>query len=1114
MNYTLRDKSGKNLGSFDVPSLIQMLKASRLKGDEDYLGPNSAWLPIRTISELAGHLPAAAAPGLEPQAPDNLMNIFSDLGDGEAGSGAVPDFTLPSAQPNDKTLVGPPPAAKAPPSPPPKPAASAPATDDLWAEDEPAAPKAPPPKTPPPPKPASPSNDSLDFSLDLDSPPAANAKGSSEPLMQHDPLGDLLQEAGQSPSAPPAAAAPSDDFLSFPDQAKPQAPPPSKPAATTPKKDDDSLEDLFSAPADQSSLSGTKPAAAPPATSGFSFPNNIAAPTGAAFKPAAPADRGGQSLDSILNASPDAFASDLSMPDPVKAPAPSPSAPPPKATTKAAASAPQLLTEDEEKPLKDTPKKKAAKGEGIVGRITAHWKMIAATLGGIAVLGIGTGVVLKFKSRLTTTASRVTAATAPTSGSGEAGAPENINIDEKTKQLMDRDNYGLYLQAAKLFEDGQAKGDADLHYTAGRLEALCRAQFRLHPDAATLAQLDKLAQSLATQTPMSPAVAKALAAHAVVKGEKDRAKSFIAQVLQANPKDAAALGLAGLSDMRSGDLAAAQENFEKAVAQNPAHLPALYGLAQIAQKKAQPPATIESALKRVVELSPSHVAARIDLGQIYVNEGNLGEAEKNVILVTGSQSKDASGPELARAYFLMGQILERQNKKQDAAAQFQKAVGADPNNPDIQYKLGNAFLADGKIEDAKNRFMAAIQIEPRVDFKVGYATALMTEKKYGDALLWLQQAIRTEPGSVTAQYRFGLVQKALGNTDEAVSALRKAQAIQPGNLDATVALAEIFSEMKKYDLAITEYRNAIAASPKDPAIHLKLGSLLLDKGQYASAAGEFDKAMETTVDVKQKGYISHMLGNAYMADGNYDGAIAAQKHAIAFNGELPQATLSLGIAYFKKGAYAEALETLEGLRETNPQGDIVVDLNYNLANAYLENVNYERALQYYNLVLKARPSFFMVHYQLGNLYYKQNAYLKAIDEYRTALPKLTNPDEIYDTYLAIGRSYQSLGELPKAEATYLDATRKFPKKHEAYFRLGQIYDEQQALPKAVSYYQQTLKINPKDDRAYFYLGYDFKSMNRPLEALDSFKKSLAINPHSKNAEQAREEIEMMQNARR
>ena len=56
MSFTVRDKSGKVLGSFDLPTLIQMAKDSRLSGNEEFQGSDKNWKPLSSHPEVSPFL--------------------------------------------------------------------------------------------------------------------------------------------------------------------------------------------------------------------------------------------------------------------------------------------------------------------------------------------------------------------------------------------------------------------------------------------------------------------------------------------------------------------------------------------------------------------------------------------------------------------------------------------------------------------------------------------------------------------------------------------------------------------------------------------------------------------------------------------------------------------------------------------------------------------------------------------------------------------------------------------------------------------------------------------------------------------------------------------------
>jgi tetratricopeptide (TPR) repeat protein len=85
-------------------------------------------------------------------------------------------------------------------------------------------------------------------------------------------------------------------------------------------------------------------------------------------------------------------------------------------------------------------------------------------------------------------------------------------------------------------------------------------------------------------------------------------------------------------------------------------------------------------------------------------------------------------------------------------------------------------------------------------------------------------------------------------------------------------------------------------------------------------------------------------GDAALAKGSYDDAIAAYGKAIVVNGTIEEAHLKMGLAYFKRDFIDKAIECFEKAIYLNSE---YADAYFHLGNAFYKKKNLERALRYY-----------------------------------------------------------------------------------------------------------------------------------------------------------------------
>ena len=144
--------------------------------------------------------------------------------------------------------------------------------------------------------------------------------------------------------------------------------------------------------------------------------------------------------------------------------------------------------------------------------------------------------------------------------------------------------------------------------------------------------------------------------------------------LQVNPQVASAY-----QAFQSGDLAAAQRDYQAVLRSEPKNTDALHGLAAISLRQGQPEAA-EDYYFRILESDPKDNAAHAGLiglrGQVdpMQSESRL----KNLL---------AGQPESPTLHFALGNLYARQGRWNDAQQAYFRAYTADSENPDYQFNL-------------------------------------------------------------------------------------------------------------------------------------------------------------------------------------------------------------------------------------------------------------------------------------------------------------------------------------------------------------------------------------------------------------------------------------------
>jgi predicted O-linked N-acetylglucosamine transferase (SPINDLY family) len=228
----------------------------------------------------------------------------------------------------------------------------------------------------------------------------------------------------------------------------------------------------------------------------------------------------------------------------------------------------------------------------------------------------------------------------------------------------------------------------------------------------------------------------------------------------------------GLLEAELGSLAAAREAIGRALAMREmAHY--RYALGDVLERLGDRAAAIE-AWRRAIALQPALVPAHVRLGVALQESGELAQATAHFVLAVEHRPTDG------RAWNNLAAALMAQDRPAEAEIAARKALEIDPLRASAAHNLGRALLAQGRREEAAPWLESAVSRDPRN----GHAWDLLGMCRLGErALLAAREAflrsVASDPSHAGPWLRLGKVCTHLGLVEEAIQAFGKAEALSP-----------------------------------------------------------------------------------------------------------------------------------------------------------------------------------------------------------------------------------------------------------------------------------------------------------------------------------------------
>ena len=242
-------------------------------------------------------------------------------------------------------------------------------------------------------------------------------------------------------------------------------------------------------------------------------------------------------------------------------------------------------------------------------------------------------------------------------------------------------------------------------------------------------------------------------------------------------------------------------------------------------------------------------ARNADSGQPY-NEGNkLARAEKYKEAIAEYKKAVAADANFAKPNYMMGYCYRKLNDFKNAEIQYKEAIKKDSKFETAYVALANLQRDSDRITDATNTFEATLVINPESPkANYGLGKIYYDQKKFSDALPYLEQATKGDAKYSLAFNVKGLTLKELRRYDEAENAMQKAidaekRRASKGNY--YYDLGEILMLAKKYNPAVDALNNAIKMSKsrsRKAGANFNLGKIYQALGQKQKALKYYREA--------------------------------------------------------------------------------------------------------------------------------------------------------------------------------------------------------------------------------------------------------------------------------
>jgi len=131
------------------------------------------------------------------------------------------------------------------------------------------------------------------------------------------------------------------------------------------------------------------------------------------------------------------------------------------------------------------------------------------------------------------------------------------------------------------------------------------------------------------------------------------------------------------------------------------------------------------------------------------------------------------------AHELLGDALLREDKPQDALAEYTRAAALEQPSSHMLQQVSKAYVLLNDNQDADKWGLQAVEMDPKdADAWYNLGRVRYTEQKFSDAASCFQRVLQLAPKAVKAENNLGLAYEGMNQLDDAIKAYRQAIAWQ------------------------------------------------------------------------------------------------------------------------------------------------------------------------------------------------------------------------------------------------------------------------------------------------------------------------------------------------
>ncbi len=384
------------------------------------------------------------------------------------------------------------------------------------------------------------------------------------------------------------------------------------------------------------------------------------------------------------------------------------------------------------------------------------------------------------------------------------------------------------------------------------------------------------------------------------------------------------------------------------------------------------------------------------------------------------------------------------------------------------------------METARAALENAAELAPE-DLVWPYLLATIHQEKarYEAAATLYRRVLELEPRDLASLVRLGQVETARNRHEAAAALFAAVLEIDATSAAAAYGLGRLAAAAGRFADAVGHFEDALTRQPGANAIHYSLGLAYrqlgkMEKarehlGQYGKVEVGFPDPLVQERPELELGSAGHLVrGNQARQRGDYRGAIAEYRQAVAADASSPEARRTLAVALMKTGDNDGAAVELVAAVELDPES---ATLRYNLGRVLVDLGRLDEAVDAFQAAVERAPDYSDARFNLALALAGKDRYEEALGELESLLELDPWDQEVRVRYATV---LESLKRFEAAEAALRQVLTADPENREARdalargkLRQGAELGRQGSFAAAATAYREAIDLAPDHRQARF-----------------------------------------------